>query len=378
MAPPLDSAFYISKVKGNRKTKLKEEKRKQKWGEMFSVWGSKISQRLLKPSDDDDTDQTENPPSTKAADKVLRLPELVGNILKYVDSGDLLTSKQLVNCTWMNTIQRTPALQAKLWQRLHNATVAQPYGTTDWNGRRWHGSYTIEQHTLTNGIPTYHGTFAVNMLAAPTSQMRQTLADRHARLLADNPPPPPPSRCPIPAFRGLITNNLETLQKLFSPAPTFQFTNRPTLVKPDDLQTSIEPTPLGPLVTIGFQILRSLCRGYELDDDKRKVPAKQPAWLKMFVTDPPVAVVWISVPIWMSQGRWNGTHVEHVHCSLRVASGVTFADVRDAVGKLTRPDEQPMENVPEMPYCVRVCFVADGMTVDGGKVGPVTKWVAND
>jgi hypothetical protein len=125
MAPPLDSAFHISKVKGNRKTKLKEEKRKQKWGEMFSVWGNKISQRILKPADDDDdADQTESPPSTKAADKVLRLPELVGNILKYVDSGDLLTSKQLVNCTWMNTIQRTPALQAKLWQRLHNATVA--------------------------------------------------------------------------------------------------------------------------------------------------------------------------------------------------------------------------------------------------------------
>ena len=113
MAPPSDSAFAIHKVKGNRKTKLKEEKKKQKWTEMFSVWGNKLPQRLLKPSND--AKQTKKPPPTKAAQNVLRLPELLGQVLKYVDSENLLTNKQLVNCTWMNTIQRTPALQKKLW-----------------------------------------------------------------------------------------------------------------------------------------------------------------------------------------------------------------------------------------------------------------------
>jgi hypothetical protein len=373
MAPPSDSAFAIHKVKGNRKTKLKEEKKKQKWTEMFSVWGNKLSQRLLKPSDD--AEQIKKLFPTKAAENVMRLPELLGQVLKYVDSENLLTNKQLVNCTWMNTIKRTPALQKKLWQQLHNSTVSQPYGTTDWNGRRWHGSYGVEQNTLASGIPAYHGTFAVNMLATPTSQMRKTLADQHAKLLAADPPPPPPPRCPIPAFRGLISNNLDNLQRLFSPGPVGQITKRPTLVKPDELQTSIEPTPRGPLVTIGFQILRSLCRGYELDDDKRKVPAPQPAWLKMFVTDPPVAVVWIDVPIWMVKRRWMGVRVEHVQCSPRLAGGVTFADVRDAVGKMTLPDERPMADVSDMPYCVRLCFVADGLTVDGEEVRQVTKWV---
>jgi hypothetical protein len=371
MAPPSDSAFAIHKVKGNRKTKLKEEKKKQKWTEMFSVWVNKISQRLLKPSEDTD----KKPPSTKAAENGMRLPELLAQVLKYVDSENLLTNKQLVNCTWMNTIQRTPALQTKLWQRLNNSTIAQPYGTTDWNGRKWRDSYTVEQNTLASGIPTYHGTFAVNMLAAPTSQMRQTLAEQHAREVAANPPPPPPPRCPIPAFRGLISNNLDNLQRLISGYPVGHIGNAPTLVKPDELQTSIEPTPLGPLVTIGFQILRSLCRGYEFDDNKRKVFAPQPAWLKMFVTDPPVAVVWLDVPIWMIKRRWKGTHVVRVQSTLRVAGGVTFADVRDAVGKVTLPDARPMEDVSDMPYCVRVCFVADGLTVDGEEVRQVTKWV---
>jgi hypothetical protein len=34
-----------------------------------------------------------------------------------------------------------------------------------------------------------------------------------------------------------------------------------------------------------------------------------------------------------------------------------------------------MEDVSDMPYCVRVCFVADGLTVDGEEVRQVTKWV---
>jgi hypothetical protein len=164
--------------------------------------------------------------------------------------------------------------------------------------------------------------------------------------------------CPIPFFRGLIHSTFPSLS--FAPAPT-----ETTLVKPYWVQTSIEPTPCGPLVTVGFQILRSLCRGYDFNDDGSKSPAPQPPWLNMYLTDPPVSAVWLKV---QTDGR-------EVTCSLRIPSGVTFADIRDAVGKMGRGDEKPRREFSRTFYEVRICFVADGMIVDGESVEQITNWV---
>lgn len=284
MAPPSDSAFAIHKVQGNRRSRVKEEEKKKKWGEIFSCWTDKLLSR--KPPADNDAHQ---PPPTDAgaknANKVFGQPELLGEVLKYVPSENLLTNKQLVNCTWKNAIERTPAIKRKLWKKVNSPTVASPHGTTEWDGRTWPDASHAEMRALTSGIPIYNGVFTVNMLAPPTSSMRRVSDKEQAALDEKFPPPPPAPQCPIKAFRGLIKNNFPSLSFVTTPPVVLR------LVKPLDFQTSIEPTPRGQLVNIGFKMPRSLCRGYTLDaTSKTKCPAPQPAWLKMQLTDPPCRV----------------------------------------------------------------------------------------
>jgi hypothetical protein len=107
MAPPRDSAFAVRKTKGTRKSLVQEVEKKKKWSETFSFWIERLSRRGPKPHI--------TPPSTQAARNVFGLPELLGEVFRYVDPENLLTSKQLVNCTWKTTIERSPALQTKLW-----------------------------------------------------------------------------------------------------------------------------------------------------------------------------------------------------------------------------------------------------------------------
>lgn len=370
MAPPPDSAFAIHKVQGNRKSRVQEIKKKKKWSEVFGFWGDKLATRAAAETDKPPLDDASKVPSTELAEKVLGLPELLGNVLKYVPSANLLTSKQLVNSAWKNTIERTPAIKRKLWQKTFDPTVAQPHGTTEWNGSQWTDASQGEVRALTSGIPIYHGTFAVNMLAPPTNSMRKITDKSQAAIAERFPPPPPAPVCPIKAFRGLIRDNF----------PALSFTSRPPtvlrLIKPLDLQTSIEPTPRGPLVNIGFKLQRSLCRGYTVSHRPwgTKTPVEQPPWLAMQLTDPPVSVVWVSLVMSTFHPHFPSSRAR-VNCSLRIPSGVTFADVRDAVGKLTIADARPMLQVEGAVYEVRVSFVADGMTVDGEVVRSMTKWV---
>jgi hypothetical protein len=94
----------------------------------------------------------------------------------------------------------------------------------------------------------------------------------------------------------------------------------------------------------------------------------------MQLTDPPVSVVWVSLVMSTFHPHFLSSRAR-INCSLRIPSGVTFADVRDAVGKLTIADARPMVQVEGAVYEVRVSFVADGMTVDGEVVQSMTKWV---
>lgn len=218
-------------------------------------------------------------------------------------------------------------------------------------------------------MSAYHGTFAINMLAQPTSCMRKNVARRQVALDERFPHPPPAPVCPIKAFRGLIRNHF----------PSLSFVTRPQvplrLVKALDFQTSMEPTPRGALVNIGFEILRSLCRGYTLNSHSSiKHPAPQPPWLKMQLTDPPVSVVWVSLTIWTFNPHFMAGRVR-VNRSLRIPSGVTFADVRDAVGKMTLANARPMAEVSGATYDVTVSFAADSMVVDGEVVQSMMKWV---
>jgi hypothetical protein len=119
-------------------------------------------------------------------------------------------------------------------------------------------------------------------------------------------------------------------------------------------------------MTVGFQILRSLCRGYDFNDDGSKCRAPQPPWLDMYLTDPPVSTIWIKV-----QTTVRGD----VECSLQVPSGVTFSDIRYAVRSMARADERSRREFSRDFYEVKICFVADGMVVDEERVEQVTNWV---
>ena len=307
------------------------------------------------------------PLSTEVAENVFEIPELLGNILSYVPAEDLLTNKQLVSRTWKSAIDSTPTVKHKLWQRLQTPSAATPFTTTKWdNNTHWPTSTSIEQSILHSGVPAYNGTFAINMLASPTHDMRETIAREAAEWAMNNPPPPPPAVCPIPIFRGLISNN-------FFPPPLPPATK--TLVKPHDYMTTLEPTPLGPLVTIGMKFLQRLVRGRVLDDNLRTFsPAPQHAWLDMFVTDPPLQVVWLSVPVWVRGPDGRLQRVQSA-CSVMVPDGVRFGHVRDAVAGLTLVDANQREEISIMTYNVRVCFLAEGISVDGKVVQSATKWV---
>ncbi|KAM0692071.1 hypothetical protein Q7P36_008272 [Cladosporium allicinum] len=370
MAPPSDSAFAIHKVKGNRKSRVQEEKKKKKWSEVFGFWDDKLATRAAADTDKPPLDDASKVPSTELAEKVFGLPELLGKVLKYVPSANLLTSKQLVNSAWKNTIERTPAIKRKLWQKTIDPTVAQPHGTTQWDASQWTDASHGEIRALTSGIPIYHGTFAVNMLAPPTNSMRKITDKNQAALAERFPPPPPAPVCPIKAFRGLIRDNFPSLSFTSRPPVTFR------LIKPLELQTSIEPTPSGPLINIGFKLLRSLCRGYTVSSrpSGKKSPVEQPPCLAMQLTDPPVSVVWVSLVMSTFHPHFLSSRAR-INCSLRIPSGVTFADVRDAVSKLTIADARTMVQVEGAVYEVRVSFIADGMTVDGEVVQSMTKWV---
>lgn len=99
----------------------------------------------------------------------------------------------------------------------------------------------------------------------------------------------------------------------------------------------------------------------------------------MFLTDPPVSTVWLSMPMMSIKVEHVGKRAyTRVSCSLRVPSGVTFADVRDAVGKMALADANAYEGISCKNYDVKVSFLADGMVVDGEVAVPATKWVAFD
>jgi len=321
---------------------------------LFDLWDSLSQTSSKKPPD---------LTSTVSAENVFDIPELLGNILSHLEPEDLLTSKQLVNRTWKAAIENTPGVKIKLWTKLNQPYVAWPFAITDWDIRqKWEGSDGTEVRTLNGGVPMFTGVFEINMLAPPSGTMRRELLKKLADDMADN------------ACSANPTPPLSPFARLLSPYRRNAFPRAPILIKPNIMQTSIEPTPLGPLVNIGMEILRSACRGYVVDYNGTRSPAPQYPWLRMFVTDPPAAIAWVSLVMTCIDAEGAPRHAR-VPCSVRAAGGVTFADVCEAAGKIALCDARPHEEVSIMTYDVRVCFVADGIRVDGEEVLSQTKWV---
>lgn len=335
---------------------------------LFEIWDAS-SFSFDKPPD--------SPPSTISAENVFGIPELLANILSHLPAEDLLTKKQLVNTTWKAAVENTPKIKTKLWAKLNNPEVASPVDRAQLapGARGWPGSNHTEVCTLRSGVPVYTGSgstaFAINTLAGPSRNMCRDLIRRQKQAAAEK-ANAAKNKAANPYGRPLFARFRSSLQT--HPRVPLNAHNR-TLVKPHALQTSLEPTPFGaPLATIGLSFLRSLCRGFVLEDIITRRPAPQPVWLRMFLTDPPVNTVWLEVPLWFrdTEGKFE---LVRAACSLRIPSGVTFGDVKDAVGKLALGNAMPHDEVSIMTYDVRVCFLAEGMIVDGKEVGPVTKLI---